>query len=277
MQAISVGPWVLSIGVLAVLLGLSGAHAVAGFMRRRGHADVGPALWWLLLVALLAARGAYVVRWWSAYRASPWWSVLDIRDAGFAPWVGVFVLVLATLLVMRRYRAWRRALSAAVVSGLCVWALVGAVAVQLDSAAHPPLPELSLRRLDGSTVTLASLGGKPMVINLWATWCPPCRHEMPMLMQAAREMPRVRFVFADQGESAVNIRAFLRQQNLSADGVVLDSGRELARYYHAPGYPTTLFVDADGHLRDMRVGALSRATLQAHLGAISSVSPVAEN
>lgn len=273
MQAVSVGPWVLSVGVLALVLGLGGAHAVAGFMRRRGHADTGPVLWWLLVVSLLAARVAYVVRWWPAYQASPWWSVLDVRDAGFEPWAGLIVLVLATLLVMWRRHAWRWALSAAVASGLVTWALVGLVAWQLRAAAHPPLPDLALRRLDGSPVALTSLRGKPMVINLWATWCGPCRREMPMLMAAARDMDGVRFVFADQGESAAAVRAFLQHEQLAAGGIVLDGGRELSRYYHAPGYPTTLFVDAEGRLRDMRVGPLSRATLLEHLAFATSLPP----
>ncbi|HET7267690.1 MAG TPA: TlpA disulfide reductase family protein [Oleiagrimonas sp.] len=272
MQAISVGPWVLSVGVLALLLGLAGAHGVAGFMRRRGHADTGAVLWWLLLVALLAARVAYVLRWWSAYSASPWWSVLDVRDAGFNPWVGLVVLVLATALLAWRRRAWRRALPVAVIGGVCVWAIVGLVAWQLRASAPPPLPEVALQRLDGDRIDLASLRGKPMVINLWATWCGPCRREMPMLMEAAADMHGVRFVFANQGESAAAVRAYLAREQLASARVVLDTGRDLARYYHAVGYPTTLFLDADGRLRDMRVGPLSRASLQAHLRFITSSS-----
>lgn len=272
MQAISIGPWVLSVGVLALLLGLAGAHGIAGFMRRRGHADTGAVLWWLLLVALLAARVAYVLRWWSAYRASPWWSVLDVRDAGFNPWVGLAVLIAATVLLAWRKQAWRRALPVAVIGGVCVWAMVGLVAWQLRAAAHPPLPAVALQQLGGDKVELTSLRGKPMVINLWATWCGPCRREMPMLMQAAADMPGVRFVFANQGESAAAVRAYLQREQLAADHVLLDTGRDLARYYHAVGYPTTLFLDADGRLRDMRVGPLSRASLLSHLAFVTPPS-----
>jgi len=276
MQAISIGPWVLSVGVLALLLGLAGAHGIAGFMRRRGHADAGAALWWLLLVSLLAARVAYVLRWWPAYSASPWWSVLDVRDAGFNPWIGLAVLAAMTALLAWRRQAWRRALPVAVIGGVCVWAVVGLVAWQLRAAAHPPLPQMALQRLDGSRVALASLRGKPMVINLWATWCGPCRREMPMLMKAAADMQSVRFVFANQGESAAQVREYLAHEQLASDHVLLDTGRDLARYYHAVGYPTTLFLDADGRLRDMRVGPLSRASLLSHL-AFATPSPTPVN
>ncbi|MGH8156233.1 MAG: TlpA family protein disulfide reductase, partial [Rhodanobacteraceae bacterium] len=73
MHAISLGPWVFPIGIIAIALGWLAASAVVAFLRKRGHADAAPALWWLLLAALLAGRATYVVRWWPAYHASPWW------------------------------------------------------------------------------------------------------------------------------------------------------------------------------------------------------------
>lgn len=264
MQAISVGPWVFSVGVLAILLGLAAAHAGAGFMKKRGRGDAGPALWWLLVAALVAARAAFVLRGWQGYRAEPW-AMLDIRDGGFVPWVGIGVLVVTTLWWLLRRPRLRRALPVAVVCGLVAWAAATVTASHLRQVGHPPLPNVTLRQLDGSTTTLAALRGQPMVVNLWATWCGPCRREMPMLVSASHAMPDVRFVFVDQEESAAAVRAFLAQEKLAPTHVLIDSGNQLARYYHAPGYPTTLFVDASGHLRDMRVGPLSRATLQTHL------------
>lgn len=264
MQAVSVGPWVFSVGVVALLLALVAAHAVAAFLKRRGHADVEPALWWLLLLALAVARLAWVVRWWPAYRTSPL-GILDIRDGGFMWLAGLVALAVATLALAFARPAWRRSLPISVGSGVAAWALVGFAAWQLQSASHPPLPDLALRRLDGGTTTLVELGGKPMVVNLWATWCPPCRAEMPMLVEASRRTPGVRFVFANQGESAATIRAFFKREGLSPADVLVDGNSGLSRYYRAPGYPTTLFVDASGRLRDIRIGPLSEASLRAHL------------
>lgn len=264
MQAVSIGPWVFAVGMLTIALGLAAGHAVAAFLKRRGYPDVGPSLWTLLLVSLVVARVAWVLVWWSAYRPSPW-NMLDIRDGGFSWVAGVLALVAASLYRMWRWPTQRRALATSVGSGLAVWALTGLVAWQLQQAANPPLPDLALRRLDGSTTTLAGMGGQPMVVNLWATWCGPCRREMPMLVDASHNMPGVHFVFVDQGESARAVRAWLDEEQLAPDHVLIDSGSELSHHYNTPGYPTTLFFDASGRLRDTRVGPLTEASLHVHL------------
>lgn len=264
MHSVSVGPWVFAVGVLALVLGVVAAFAVAAFLKRRGGADIEPALWGLLLLSLLLARAAWVVRWWPAYRLSPW-DMLDIRDGGFSMLAGALALTAATLCWMWRRPSLRRALPISVASGMAAWALVGLVAWQLREASRVPLPDLLLRRLDGSPTTLAEYRGQPMVINLWATWCGPCRAEMPMLVKASHDMPGLRFVFVDQGESAGAVRAFLDSERLAPAHVLIDSGSGLSQYYRAPGYPTTLFVDATGRLRDMRVGPLTAASLRVHL------------
>lgn len=271
MQSVSVGPWVFAVGVLALLLGLAAAFSVATFLKRRGHADVEPVLWALLLLALLAARAAWVVRWWPAYRQSPW-DMLDVRDGGFGVFAGALALAAATLVWMWRRPSLRRALPISVASGMAAWALVGLVAWQLREASRVPLPDLILRRLDGSPTTLAEFRGKPMVVNLWATWCGPCREEMPMLVRASHGMTDVRFVFVDQGESSGAVRAFLQRERLVPAHVLIDSGSGLSQHYRAPGYPTTLFIDATGRLRDMRVGPLTAASLRVHLRHVDPTS-----
>lgn len=266
MRVITLGPWLLPVGILAIVLGWFAAWAVAAILRRRGQADSAPALWWLLLIALLAGRAAYVIRWWPAYRASAWWNIFDIRDRGFEPWAAGIVLVLSVLLVAWRRPRLRRPLPLATAGGLAVAVLTLVVAWQLQTAAHPRLPNVELRQLDGQSVNLTALAGEPLVINLWATWCPPCRRELPMLLRASHDMPGVRFVFVDQGESAATVWAFLQKQGqMAPEYLLLDAAGDLARAYRAPGYPATLFIDADGRLRDLYIGPLSRATLTVHL------------
>src|SRR3546814_10052886 len=82
--------------------------------------------------------------------------------------------------------------------------------------ARPLPPVAALHRLDGGAVSLAAYRGKPVLINLWATWCPPCRRELPMLAELAKTSP-VPIVFADEGEDAARVRDFLSQQNIPAD------------------------------------------------------------
>lgn len=264
MSGLSLGPWALPVTVVALLLAVVAAEAMTAFLRHRGYADAGIGVWVALLAALVGARAVFVTQYWPIYRLHPW-SMFDIRDLGFS-WIGgVIALAVAVALLAWRRRAWRLALPLSAAVGMAVWGLVGLTAFQLQVGSHPPLPQLTLRSLGGQEVALASLAGKPMVINLWATWCPPCRAELPMLVQAQRERPRVRFVFADQGESVAAVRRFLRDEHLAPHDVLMDGTSQLTSYYRAPGFPTTVFVAADGRMHEIHLGALSAATLQEHL------------
>jgi thiol-disulfide isomerase/thioredoxin len=261
---LNIGPLALSSAVLALLFGVIAALATAGFLHRRGHADAGNALYLALGFGLLAARAAYVAGWWPQYVQQPL-SVLNVRDQGFDPIAGLLGLLAAAALIGWRRPPLRRPLLAGVTVGVAAWAFAGLVAYKLAAATHPGLPALALRDLDGREVPLASLRGQPTVINLWATWCGPCRREMPILAEAQRTVPQVRFVFADQGESAAAVKHFMQAQQLTLDHVLIDGNLQLSNHYNARGYPTTLFLDADGRLRDMHIGELSRATLAERL------------
>ena len=267
----TVGALHLSAALFALLFGIVAALASTGFMARRGHADAGNALYLALGIGLLAARLAYVAAWWPQY--SPQWaSVVNIRDGGFDPLAGVLALVAAALVIGGWRPPMRRALAVGVVVGVAAWAFGGLAARKLTESAHPPLPTFALNDLDGKPVSMTSLRGRPTVVNLWATWCNPCRREMPVLAEAQRTLPHVRFVFADQGESAAMVRHYLQGQGLTLRNVVIDSNLQLSTHYNARGYPTTLFLDANGELRDMHVGELSRATLTEGLEGIVPVA-----
>lgn len=270
-QVVTVGPWVFAVGVVALVAGLVAALGAASFARHRGFADPEGALWVLLVLALVVARVAWVALGWSAYRLSPW-SVFDVRDGGFAWPAGLAALAAGTLAWAARSRRLRVTLPATVLIGIGGWALVSLTAWQLQSTSHPRLPDVALHELDGRTTTLAALAGQPMVVNLWATWCGPCRAEMPMLVAASHATPGVRFVFVDQGETPASVRAFLAQERLAPAHVLIDGNNELARYYRALGYPTTLFVDASGRLQDMHTGPLSAATLRLRLARATPLS-----
>jgi thiol-disulfide isomerase/thioredoxin len=124
------------------------------------------------------------------------------------------------------------------------------------------LPDVELAELNGQPASLAAVAdGKPLVVNLWATWCPPCIREMPVLETAQQNYTDIRFVFANQGEHAETIRRFLEKQSLNLDHVVSDQTGSFGQVVGSHGLPTTLFYSADGQLLDSHMGELSQATL----------------
>jgi cytochrome c biogenesis protein CcmG, thiol:disulfide interchange protein DsbE len=143
--------------------------------------------------------------------------------------------------------------------------LVVVVVAALFREAPPPadqrLPELRLERLGGGELDLAALAGRPVVINLWATWCGPCRRELPMMTRMDRERPDVAFVFVNHQEQPEAVRRYLVQTGVELERLVLDPRGDVGRIYRSPGLPTTLFFDADGTLVGRHVGEIDLVTL----------------
>ena len=85
-----------------------------------------------------------------------------------------------------------------------------------------------------------------MVINLWASWCPPCRREMPVLAAAQKKNTDVLFIFANQGEDGSTVQNYLTRAGLTLDNVYLDSGTNFGHEVGSTALPTTLFYDPNG-------------------------------
>jgi thiol-disulfide isomerase/thioredoxin len=269
---LTLGPLPVSLGVaLLVLAGLVALWAghVAGRARQIG---IGNVLGDMMIAALLAARAAFVVTWFDAYRAAPW-SVFDIRDGGFNPWVGLAAALLVALWQGRGREALRRPLAVGLAAGGLSW---GAMFAALSLMNNAGLPQLPLTTLRGEPADLAAMAaGKPMVINLWASWCPPCRHEMPVLAAAQQRESDVLFVFIDQGEDAATARRFLGERSLDLANVLLDSSARFGHEVGSGALPTTLFYDGSGRLVDSRVGELSEGSLQEKLSRFATAAHAA--
>ncbi len=263
----NIGPLLFSTAVLALLFGVLAGMGTNAFLKRRGYADADNAALLALAVSLVVSRIAFVLRWWPQYAQDPG-SMLNVRDAGFDVLAGVIVLALAGASIGWRRPPLRRPLAAVLVVGTLAWGL-GRLTAQTLSESRQPLPTLTLQDLQGRPVALQDLRGQPTVINLWATWCGPCRREMPMLAKAQAAMPQVRFVFANQGESIAAVQHYLEHEHLELGHVLLDPHMDVSAWYGARGYPTTMFIDTRGALRDTQVGELSAATLAAHLARIT--------
>jgi thiol-disulfide isomerase/thioredoxin len=116
-------------------------------------------------------------------------------------------------------------------------------------AAAGPAPDVVLPGLDGRPVRLDAFRGQVVVLNFWASWCEPCRTEMPALEAFHREHERRGLVLllVNYRESAEVAGAFARTARLTAP-VLLDGDGAVARRYPMPGLPATFFVDRAGRL-----------------------------
>jgi thiol-disulfide isomerase/thioredoxin len=259
MLTLDLGPLALPVRYLLLLLAFAAAWACGWWAGRRQRLDPEPTLFAMLLGGLVLARLAFVARYASDYAAAPW-QTLDIRDGGFLLWPGVLGALLIGAFQAWRRTALRRPLALGVLAGALVWGGGSLALHQLERGSR--LPELTLHDLAGRPVPLAELRGQPLVINLWASWCPPCRREMPVLLAARHSEPGVRFLLVNQGEGAAEVAAFLAHQGIDARDVLLDSGNQLGHLAGSRALPTTLFYDAAGQLRHSHLGELSPASLR---------------
>lgn len=124
-----------------------------------------------------------------------------------------------------------------------------------------PAPDFTLSDVDGKTVRLSDFRGQRVVLNFWATWCPPCRAEMPDLDAVAVEMKDrgVVVLAIDVLEPPETVRAYVEDLRLGLRPV-LDRDGAVAELYRVNGYPTSFFVDSQGNVQDVHVGPLTRAT-----------------
>jgi len=117
-------------------------------------------------------------------------------------------------------------------------------------------PDFTLNGLDGQEVSLSDLRGKPVLLNFWATWCGPCRIEMPFLQEIYEKWTGKELVLlaVNLQEDPGKVREFVESAGYSFP-VLLTDGNEVPLSYNIRGIPATFFIDADGVIRDIKVGA----------------------
>jgi cytochrome c biogenesis protein CcmG/thiol:disulfide interchange protein DsbE len=129
-----------------------------------------------------------------------------------------------------------------------------------------PAPDFSLTGLDGRTTALADLRGKTVILNFWATWCEPCREELPLLDGFARTYAETLAVIAvETGEPVDAVRTFTDSLGLKWIRVLMDPAGQTGGLYLVRGLPTTFFIDSAGIIRRIRIGTLSAADLESTL------------
>lgn len=133
--------------------------------------------------------------------------------------------------------------------------------VQARAGAAPPFALPSLVD-EESVIRLSDHRGTPVVLNFWASWCAPCRKEMPVLAQVSAELAgRVDFVGIDHQDRREDALALLREAGVSYP-TAFDPAGGAARDYELRGMPTTVFIDADGRVLATSLGELTESKLR---------------
>jgi thiol-disulfide isomerase/thioredoxin len=127
-------------------------------------------------------------------------------------------------------------------------------------------PDFALESIQNQQIVLGDLRGQPLVINFWATWCPPCRAEMPHLDEASSKYEgQVRIIAIDQGESREQVEAFASEIGITFP-LLVDEPSDVSRVYGVRALPTTFFVDKNGIIVEVFTGTLNRAILEDRIG-----------
>ncbi len=133
-------------------------------------------------------------------------------------------------------------------------------------------PELRGRRLGGSgEIALDDYSGSVVVLNVWASWCAPCRAEAADLVEVARDMPDVKFLGLNVRDQESAAEAFVRQRAVPYPSVVSQDGSLMLEFYgllNLASIPSTLVVDAEGRIAALVLGPVDAATLR---GLVSGV------
>jgi len=139
-------------------------------------------------------------------------------------------------------------------------------------------PNFTLPTLDGKTVSLSDYAGRPVWVNVWASWCAPCRAEMPDInavyqevtaRQAARPDKGLALLLVSIGEDPAPVRRYMDSTKYQLS-VLVDPDFAITAGYRITGLPTHYFIGADGTIKDLHIGPLKPATMKTKLARITS-------
>ena len=254
---LNLGPLAIATDRALALVAVWAFVSIGAIVAARTGTKSGRVTWIAVVIGIVAARIGFILENLSAYMIEPW-TMVAIWQGGFSPWPGVAAAAVTIVAMLGRQRA-----TAAMIAALASLSLTHAAVAAATAPDAKPLPVgIGLETLAGRSISLDSMRGQPFVLNLWATWCPPCRREMPMVLDVAKGSS-VPVLLVNQGEPAGRVTAFLSINDMPGDAIVLDTTQRVAAATGARAYPTTLFVDGAGRIVRAHAGEISRAALTA--------------
>lgn len=135
--------------------------------------------------------------------------------------------------------------------------------------AGAPAPDFTLKTLDGSEVGLSQFRGQPVLINFWASWCPPCRLEMPDLVRAYETHKAEGFVLLGVNltfqDSLPDVQAFVDEFNMTFPVLLDEAGEVTENLYRLRGLPLSVFVNRDGVIARVHIGAMTASQIEEYI------------
>lgn len=261
MNAIALGPLLISLprlyAVGCALLLLISARYLLGLPRPAQQR------WFtgLIVVWLVGARAGHIILHLDSYSADPL-EALKVWQPGYHGLWGMAAGLVWTAWTLRARLLAMGGAMLMLVAASSLWLVVVTLAPLGNTFAVSELPDITLEDVDGNAVHLPGLAAdsERIIVNLWATWCPPCLREMPLLEEAAQR-EGVNVVVANQGEDLLPMVRYLDEQQLAFRYALRDPNQQLMVLFEAPGLPTTVMFDGQGNTLDVHVGELTRAHL----------------
>lgn len=281
-EIISLGPFLIVTRVVVFIVAVVVAIWLASRLARRFRLDeplVRGIAEGSVLVGLATARLAYVALYWQAFAPQPW-TALYLWQPGYLPVAGLAGGALYVLYRLRTQSAGKRLICLrAITTGFAAGATILAgslLAMHFWSndgvlRAGDRVPNFKLSSLANETVSLSDLQGKGVVLNFWATWCPPCLREMPLLEATWKDYRSrdVAVVGLALGETPDVVRPFVDSHGITYP-IWTDIGpnvqsavdsNEIFSWFASAGLPTTVFIRPDGVIDSVHLGELNRALL----------------
>ncbi|QFS17361.1 TlpA family protein disulfide reductase [Acinetobacter indicus] len=272
--ALHIGPLMLPWQMVLLLTGLVLVYGIGRYFRHKQQWPepswriFSDSLWTSFWVGLIAARLVFVLMHADLYLATPL-DIIKIQDKGFHFYGGLIAGIGWFLWKNRSLANLPKAILIAlfVAIQLCLnWGIQSVLPQQNQ------YPDLQFQNLQQQQVSLQHWVGKPTVINLWASWCPPCHREMPVLHQAQQDYPDIHFVMLNQGETPDTVQDYLRQHRLNFQHVLFDPQGDMTTQMNMYGLPSTLFFNAQGQLVHRHMGELTQPMLRRYINDLSAPS-----
>lgn len=143
-----------------------------------------------------------------------------------------------------------------------------------SSKPGPAAPDFTLPSLDGGSVALAGLRGKVVVLDFWATWCPPCEFQIPILnkVRAKVDPSNVEILgISVDTEGPDKVREYLKKHPVEYP--ILMGSEALARKFGAPGFPSLILIDPQGRMGQIHVGLMEAPELEAAIARAAGQKP----